>query len=267
MRIEDLETSASHMDDSIFPAWRWQGKGRVWPFCRSIESWEEWLVHRTHLGCLCSASKHAENQDSGSKAQKYKEGEESFRVLSLSSTVPAAACLPVTCACERKGRMGVSVVVLFVTQKVRGKSMVDQIYNASSEMESFHFGSGKKKRISQYRLYAKDAWVYLSLCINGVGERIAFHIHNCFYFWFLLQSWRFTVCNTTCVGFTGQSTCPGGNKISCVVSHSHLLLVFFTGTETHNELNTEHQPQLGEARHDHFSHGNNFGRIWLECTV
>lgn len=139
-------------------------------------------MHRTHLGCLCSASKHAENQDSGSKAQKYKEGEESFRVLSLSSTIPAAACLPLTCACERKGRTRVSVVVLFATQKVRGKSTVDQIYNASSEMEIFHFGSGKKKRISQYRLYAKDAWMYLSLCINGVGERLAFHIHNCFCF-------------------------------------------------------------------------------------
>lgn len=69
-----------------------------------------------------------------------------------------------------------------------------------------------KKRISQYRLYAKDAWMCLSLCINGVGERIAFHIHNCFYFWFLLPSCRFTVCSTTCVGFTGQSTCPGGNR-------------------------------------------------------
>lgn len=100
---------------------------------------------------------------------------------------------------------------LFVTQKFRGKSMVDQIYNASSEMEFLLWDWGKKET-SQCRLYAKDTWMYLSLCINGVGERIAFHIHNCFYFWFLLQCWRFTVRNTTCVGFTGQSTCPGGNR-------------------------------------------------------
>lgn len=71
---------------------------------------------------------------------------------------------------------------LFVTQKVRGKSMVDRVYNVSSEMESFHFGTGGKKGVSQYRLYAKDTWMHLSLHINGVGERIAFHIRNCFYF-------------------------------------------------------------------------------------
>lgn len=60
---------------------------------------------------------------------------------------------------------------------------------------------------------------------------------------------------------------PWRKQISRVVSHSCLLVVFFTGAKTHAELNTEHQLQLGGPRQDHFSHGNNFVRIWLGCTV
>lgn len=139
--------------------------------------------------CLCaglisaaSASKHAEDQDPRSKAQKYTEGQETFRVFSLSSALQQLPVFQGRVAVEGRAGCESQGWYLFVAQRIGEKSVVDQIYSASSEMESFHFGTGGKKDISQYSFYAKDTWMYLSLCISGVGERIAFPVHNCFHF-------------------------------------------------------------------------------------
>lgn len=113
-------------------------------------------------------------------------------------------------------------------------------------MDHFHLWTGKKKDLP-VQIYAKDTCMCLSSCITGVGEGTAFHIHNCFHFWFLLQCWRCTVCNIT-RGFHRSVSLPWRKQILGVVTHSHLLLVFFISTKAQNELAAEHQ--LGTESQD-----------------
>lgn len=202
------------MDDKSFKI----GGGKVWPFHWGWGRQEELLVHRTYLGCPCSASKRIKMQVATSKNTRGLRSPlmPCFLAAQLLLVPVFQWLVPV------KGKPGCesSCFYLFATQRVWGKSIVHHIYNASSEMDCFLW-TGKKKGLGPLDWEKKETSWYRSV------QRTLVTVYH-----YALMEWvrelpstsiiAFTF-DSSCsveglqsvtqhVGFTGQSACPGGNR-------------------------------------------------------